>query len=68
MKISDLFEGENSSLAKTYRKAVTEKPSETFLKTLKDNPGEIIDWCNREIKEYQNLIKLIKKNFNTSQD
>ncbi len=32
-----------------------------FYGTLKDNPEEIIKWCEAEIKEYKKLIKLIKK-------
>jgi len=28
--------------------------------SLRDNPKEIIEWCEREIKEYKKLIKLIK--------
>lgn len=35
--------------------------ADNFLDTLKKNPEEIIKWCEEEIKEYQKLIKLIKK-------
>ena len=37
------------------------KKSNNFFEALKTNPQEIIKWAEREIKEYQNLIKLIKK-------
>ena len=33
---------------------------EYWYEALRDNPQEIIDWAEREIKEYQKLIKLIK--------
>jgi hypothetical protein len=37
------------------------KKSESFYETLRDNPSKIIEWCEAEIKEYRNLIKLVKK-------
>jgi len=33
-----------------------------FYKALKDNPEEVIEWCEAEIREYKKLIKIIKKN------
>lgn len=35
--------------------------SNNFYNALKNNPEEIIKWCESEIKEYEKLIKLIKK-------
>lgn len=35
--------------------------ADNFFETLKDNPQEIIEWCEAEIKEYKKLIKIIKK-------
>ena len=32
-----------------------------FFEALKDDPKEIIAWAKREIKEYEQLIKLIEK-------
>jgi len=32
------------------------------FEALKNNPQEIIEWCENEIKEYKKLIKLIKNN------
>ncbi len=40
------------------------KAYKEFYKTLKNNPKVIIEWAENEIKEYQNLIKLIKKGSN----
>ena len=43
---------------------MTKKPSKASVNVynaLRDNPEEIIKWCEQEILEYQNLIKLIKK-------
>lgn len=37
------------------------QPSEVLYSGLKQNPKEIIEWAKREIKEYENLIKLIEK-------
>lgn len=34
--------------------------ADNFFERLKDNPQEIIEWCEAEIKEYKKLIKLIK--------
>lgn len=36
-----------------------------MYKALKDNPEEIIEWCENEIKEYEKLIQLIKNNKET---
>ena len=36
-------------------------PADNMYEALKNNPQEIIDWCNREIAEYQKLKKLIIK-------
>ena len=35
--------------------------ADNFYKALKNNPQEVIAWCESEIREYQKLIKLIKK-------
>lgn len=35
--------------------------ADNFYKALKDNPEEIIKWCEEEIEEYKKLIKLIKE-------
>ena len=35
-----------------------------FYESLKNNPKEIIKWAEAEIKEYEKLIKLIKKELN----
>jgi hypothetical protein len=35
---------------------------EEFADTFRDNPKEIIAWAKREIKEYQNLIKILEGN------
>jgi hypothetical protein len=51
-KPSDLFEGVNSSIFQTYKEAVRADNS----------PEEIIKWCEDEIKEYEKLIELVKKN------
>jgi len=32
-----------------------------FFKTLKNNPQELIEWAESEIKEYQKFIRLLKK-------
>jgi endonuclease III len=32
-----------------------------FYKELKDNPENIIKWCEEEIDQYQKLIGLIKR-------
>ena len=32
-----------------------------FVKTIINNPIAIIRWCKREIKAYEELIKLIEK-------
>ena len=37
------------------------RKSENFFETLKDNPKEVLKWAFAEIREYQNLIKIIKK-------
>jgi len=34
---------------------------EEFADTIRDNPQEIIQWCEREIAEYQKLIRILKK-------
>lgn len=44
-----------------YRQGKDKIKSDNFY-NLKDNPKEIIEWCESEIKEYQKLIDLIKKN------
>ena len=35
--------------------------SENFAETLINNPQELIDWAKREIDEYENFIKILKK-------
>lgn len=35
--------------------------AEAFADTMRDNPKEIIEWCRREIKEYENLIAILEK-------
>lgn len=35
------------------------KASENFFESLKNDPDAIIEWCETEIREYKNLIKLI---------
>jgi hypothetical protein len=35
--------------------------ADTWLEALKNNPKEIIEWCESEIREYQKLISLLKK-------
>lgn len=35
--------------------------AENWFETLKDNPSEIISWCEAEIREYKRLIKIIKR-------
>lgn len=35
--------------------------ADNFFEALKDNPQEVIEWAEAEIKEYKKLIKLIKK-------
>lgn len=62
MKVSEMFEGENSSLKKTYDKATAEEFADTIInRTTKDNPKEIIKWAKSEIKAYQDLIKILEK-------
>mgnify|MGYP006296100235 CR=1 FL=1 len=39
----------------------------TFFEALKDNPEEIIEWAEAEIREYRKLIRLIKSKFMTKQ-
>jgi hypothetical protein len=34
---------------------------EEFADTFRDNPKEIIAWAKQEIKEYQELIKILEK-------
>ena len=36
--------------------------AKNWYEILKENPKEIIEWAESEIKEYQRLIKIIKKN------
>ena len=38
------------------------KEVEKFVDAIKDNPEEIIKWARKEIKAYEYLIKLIRKN------
>ncbi len=43
---------------------IKEKPTkevEDFANTIKDNPQEIIDWARSEIKEYNELIDIVRK-------
>ncbi len=35
--------------------------ADNFAETLKDNPKEIIEWAEAEIREYQRLIAILKK-------
>ena len=44
------------------KKNTDSKKAENFYNTLKDNPFEIIEWCEAEIAEYQKLIEIIQKN------
>lgn len=37
------------------------KAAKNFYDTLKDNPEAIIAWAESEIRAYQELIKLVKK-------
>lgn len=39
----------------------TKSKAENFADSLKDCPEEILEWCNREIKEYQSLIDILEK-------
>lgn len=32
-----------------------------FADTIRDNPQEIIDWAESEIREYESLIEILKK-------
>jgi len=34
---------------------------EDFADTIKTDPAKIIEWANREIAEYQKLIKILEK-------
>ena len=34
--------------------------AQDFAETLKNNPKKIIEWAKREIKEYENLIKILE--------
>lgn len=44
------------------KKKIKEKSSvQDFADTIKDNPSEIIKWAEAEIREYQRLIKILKK-------
>ncbi len=36
--------------------------SSFFFEAIKDDPQAIIEWCEREIEQYQSLIRLIKDN------
>jgi len=36
------------------------RQSENWFEALREDPKEIIAWCRSEIREYQNLIKLIE--------
>lgn len=40
---------------------MTNTKADNFFDNLKDDPQSILDWCDREIEEYQKLKKLIKK-------
>ena len=31
-----------------------------FVDSIKDNPKKIIAWCKAEIKQYENLIKILE--------
>ena len=42
------------------------RPASNMFESLKNNPQEIIDWCDREIREYQYLKKLIQKELKKS--
>ena len=46
-------------MEKTKKSSVQE-----FADTISDNPTEIIEWAEREIKEYQKLICILKKRLN----
>lgn len=43
---------------------MTKSGAKLFYANLKENPDEIIAWAEREIAEYQKLIKLIKEKSN----
>ena len=38
--------------------------ADNFFECLKNNPKSIIEWCDREIAEYQKLKKLIEEELN----
>jgi len=46
---------------KTMKEEKQKSKAQSFADTIKDNPQEIIEWCHREIKEYEKLIKILEK-------
>ena len=47
---------------KTLNKKKINGASQNVYNALKDNPQEIIEWCEAEIAEYKKLIEIIQKN------
>ena len=43
-------------------KKTDSKKAKNFYNALKDNPQEIIEWCEAEIEEYKKLIEIIQRN------
>ena len=48
-------------LVTKYKMTKKKRGSENLFEALKNDPEAIIKWCEVEIREYQNLIKLVKK-------
>jgi len=49
--------------SKVGKKVIYKKKSsvQEFADTIKDNPNAIIKWAEREIEEYQKLIKILQR-------
>lgn len=43
------------------KEKISKSSIQEFVDSIKYNPEKIIAWAEREIKEYQKLIKLLKK-------
>jgi len=43
------------------KKKKKNSPAEDFFDSIKNNPQEIIDWCQSEIEEYKKLIRLLEE-------